>query len=579
MRALLLFYLVLALGYNLVVPLGEAPDEVSHYGYVRWVATRATLPPPEGAASGEVFQPPLYYTMVAPLTAWQPDEDIPVVANGDFELDHPARRIRVLIQLPAARWPWRGEALAWHIVRLASALFGLVSVMVTYQLARTVVPRRPWAAVLAAATVAFLPQFTFQGGTVTNDTLTVTLASTALLAAAAAVRHTWRRQVGLRGWCLAGLLGGLSIWAKTSNWLLAATTGLAWLMTWSVPGRWARLVALLVPWSALALPWFAMNWWRSGDPMGWNLLHQVTDERVAPLTWAVMREVSAGLVRTFWAGFGGAAHISLPLPLNALLGAGVLLALIGLVWWLRRAEREERLLVGWLIVHIALVLLAWVQWTRTVLGTGQGRLIFPALPAMALLFALGWVEVGRRMGRPTHQVALAGTGAWALLGGWTLLFFLRPLYTAPPVLPPPPELRTADWTFGVGLQLRRYAVPWNEDTKVPPGTRTEAYFEWIATQPLDDRRVRLQLVDRKGQPIWWKEGTPSAGRDTSDQWAVGVPVGAWHRLAVPPTAQPGWYRLMLSVHTPDGRTLPIRDAGGQVLGEQIMVGQVTVVGP
>ncbi len=579
LRVILVLYVGLALGYNAVVPLGEAPDEVSHYGYVRHVALRATLPAPQGAAFGEVFQPPLYYALVAPLTAWQPDEDIPVVANGDFELDHPTRRVRVLIQPPAARWPWRGEALAWHIARLPSALFGVITVVATYWLARAVMPREPWTAVLAAAFVAFLPQFTFQGGTVTNDTLTVTLAATTLLAAAVAVRRTWHRRAGPAAWWSAGLLGGLSIWAKTSNWLLAATVGLAWALTWPLSGRRARLAAVALPWGALALPWFAMNWWRSGDPMGWNLLDRVTDERVGPLTWPIVREVTAGLVRTFWAGFGGAAHISLPAGLNLLLGSSVLLAVGGLVWRLRRANSRERTLLGWLLAHVVLVLLGWVQWTRTVLGTGQGRLIFPALPALALLFAAGWAEVGRLLGRRPSHVALAGVGAGALLGTWTLLLFLRPLYVAPPVAPPPAELRAAGWFFGDGLQLRRYAVPWEEGTQAAPGTRAEAYFEWEATRSLDDRRLRLQLVDKEGRPIWIKEGTPSAGRDTTDQWPVGVPVGAWHRLEVPPQAEPGWYRLMLSVHTPDGRTLPIRNGDGQVLGEQIMVGQVTVVAP
>ncbi len=579
-------YLLLAVGYSLVVPLGEAPDEVSHYAYVRWLAIHQRLPEPQGAVFGEVFQPPLYYALVAPLTAWQPDEGVPVEANGDFELGHPVRRVRVLIQPPAARWPWRGEALAWHVVRLASALFGAVGVVATYRLARLVVPASPWAAVLAAAFVAFVPQFTFQGGTVTNDTPATALSALGLLALVSGVRRAWRYHPATeRSWRLAGLLGGLGVWAKTSGWVLAGTAFLAWALTWREPGRWRRLLALVLPWGGVAAPWLAWNLWQYGDPFGWALMHQVTDERVGPLTWPVFREVLQGLYRTFWAGFGGAAHISLPSTLNAALGIWWGLAVVGLGWlawvrWRRRARHPDDrslILLGLLAAHVALVLAAWVQWTRTVLGTGQGRLIFPALPALAVLLASGWLALVRRWRAGEGRAVLTMAGLWGLFGAWVLVGYLRPLYVVPPPVPSPPETVEAGWAFGEGLWLRRYFVPWTVDHKLPPGTQAEAYFEWEAIRPLDDRRLLLQLIDDEGRPVWVKEGTPSAGRDTTDQWPPHTPVGAWHRIEIPPGTPPGWYRLMLSVHTPDERALPMTDEQGNFLGEQVMVGQVTVV--
>lgn len=583
-------YLALAFGYSVVVPLGEAPDEVSHYAYVRWLALHQRLPEPQGAVFGEVFQPPLYYVLAAPFTAWQPDEDIPVEANGDFELDHPVRGVRVLIQPPAARWPWRGEALAWHVVRWVSALFGLVAVLATYRLARLVVLASPWAAVLAAGFMAFVPHFTFQGGTVTNDILATALSAVGLLVLVNAVRRTWQAPHDAERawrWGLVGLLGGLGVWAKTSGWVLAGTAFLAWALTRQEPGRWRRLRALVLSWGVVVAPWLAWNWWQYGDPLGWALMHQVTDERTAPLTWPVFLKMVWGLFRSFWAGFGGAAHIELPLPIVGLIGLWCALAFVGLgsLVWNRRlgqafpfvGPREGRLLLL-MAVHTGLVLAGWIQWTRTVLGTDQGRLIFPALPAIAVLLAAGWLAPVRRW-RPADekQLTLVMVGVWGLFGVWVLVGYLRPLYVASPPVPPPPETVEANWAFGEGLWLRRYFVPWTVDHKLPPGTRAEAYFEWEATQSLDDRRLRLQLLDRKGRPVWIKDGTPSAGRDTTDRWPVNTPVGAWHRIEIPPGTPPGWYRLMLSVHTPDGRALPMTDAQGNFLGEQVMVGQVTVV--
>ena len=67
-------YLLLAVGYNLAMPLGAAPDEAAHAEYVRIVAEEFRLPildlskqsnelDPKGY---EAHQPPLYYALAAP---------------------------------------------------------------------------------------------------------------------------------------------------------------------------------------------------------------------------------------------------------------------------------------------------------------------------------------------------------------------------------------------------------------------------------------------------------------------------------------------------------------------------------
>ncbi len=564
---LLAAFVLLALGYSVIVPLGEAPDEVSHFAYVRWLATRHSLPEPEGAVLGEAFQPPLYYALVAPVTAWQPEQPLPVAANGDWELSDPQRRTRVLLQPPAARWPWRGEALAWHLARWLSPLFGLVTLLATYSLARTVLPSQPWAAWLAVAFVGFLPQFTFQSAVVTNDTLSTMLS--ALLLAVLARAAAGHEQERITLWALAGVLGGLSVWTKSSGWVFVGTAGLAWLMGVGRAGRWQRLAVLAGSWLLVAAPLLGWNQLRHGDPLGWSLMNLVTDERAAPLTLRQWQEVLGGLYRTFWAGMGGAAHLSLPPLINVLLGGPLVLGLIGLVRG--RPPAPTRSLLGWLGLHVVLVGAAWVRWTQTVLGTGQGRLLFAALPAIAVLMAAGWLALVRR----ERQIALWGSltmvvGGTAVLGLW-----VRPLYQTLPPLPPAPVQSTeANWRFGEGLLLRRYSVPWSEHEL--PGTAGELFFEWEATQSLEDLRLHLSLVDPEGRVVWFKEGTPSAGRDTSDQWRIGHPLASWHRIMIPPGTPPGWHRLLMEVRPPDGDPLPVYGPDGALWGQQVMIGQVTV---
>jgi hypothetical protein len=54
----LLIYAVLAVWYSVTIPLGEAPDEVPHFTYVRYLAQHTRLPTTE--EEHEAFQPPLY---------------------------------------------------------------------------------------------------------------------------------------------------------------------------------------------------------------------------------------------------------------------------------------------------------------------------------------------------------------------------------------------------------------------------------------------------------------------------------------------------------------------------------------
>ncbi|MCB0051572.1 MAG: hypothetical protein KDE24_18730, partial [Caldilinea sp.] len=73
LAVILAAYSCLAIAYSVVVPLFEAPDEVWHYEYVRWLAEGNGLPAPAdvGAApwAQEGSQPPLYYALGALLTA------------------------------------------------------------------------------------------------------------------------------------------------------------------------------------------------------------------------------------------------------------------------------------------------------------------------------------------------------------------------------------------------------------------------------------------------------------------------------------------------------------------------------
>ncbi|MCL6440865.1 MAG: hypothetical protein K6T27_05155, partial [Thermoleophilum sp.] len=148
---------LLALWYSTVLPLGEGPDEVPHYRYARFLATRAALPIGREADSEGAFQPPLYYALGALLTAGIAEGRLEIENNPDFDLRRPATQGPALIHHAAERWPYRDGALAWHLLRALSAVCGALTVYGIYRLGRALFPKEPGPALGAAAFAAFLP--------------------------------------------------------------------------------------------------------------------------------------------------------------------------------------------------------------------------------------------------------------------------------------------------------------------------------------------------------------------------------------------------------------------------------------
>jgi hypothetical protein len=219
-------FLVLASAYSVVNPLFEAPDEVWHYGYVRWLAGGnglATADSPgiaEWAQEGS--QPPLYYLLAAALTA-------PIAADnaGDAVRYNPHVVMgnaesfgnrAMMVHGAAHAWPWHGVALAAHLARFFSIALGALTVTATYGVARSVAPDWSMVAVLAAVLVAFNPQFLFISAAVSNDNLVTALCAGGLWLCAALTGG--RVAPRLRWIALLGLLVGLAALSKLSGLLL-----------------------------------------------------------------------------------------------------------------------------------------------------------------------------------------------------------------------------------------------------------------------------------------------------------------------------------------------------------------------
>ncbi len=589
LAAVLFSYVALTTWYSVTIPLGEAPDEVPHFTYIRYLAQHGRLP--TTTDEHEAWQPPLYYALGAALTFWGddlPDAPFAIRTNAYFDVADPRAPKNLLLHSADEAWPYRGWALAWHLVRLLSIALGAVTVWAVYRLGRVLFPTQPAIPLTMAALTAFTPQFLFLSAVANNDNAAIAFSALVLWQMAALLHDTERAQIWRRSAFL-GLLLGLGLLSKANIIVLLPVVGLAIVVSSARCPAWGarkrvQLAAggllLAIGVAALLSGWyFARNWVLYGDPMGWSFLRDTHALRPGPLTPNVLAWLFTGVFRSFWLGWIGIAFDDV---IYWIIGAVCLVGLSGFVVWLVRRWRSLDSATRWTLallgLHAAITLGSLVQWTATVLGTDQGRLIYPILPTVMLVLVAGWAWWAH--GRAQNWV-LGGLAA-----GMLVLAVLTPIRYIAPVHARPPAATSAELaaatSLGVdwdGVRLLGYRL---ENDQVQPGGRLVLYLYWQGLRPVDrDLLALIQLVDEKDQFLMYADGSPTAGRDTTDRWEPGVPLASRHLLPVPDYGQPGLYRLTISLH-PFGEStwLPATGPDGASLGNRLVLPEtVHIVGP
>ena len=422
-RTALLALLVVAGGllvaWAFVVPIFESPDEPHHWQYARYLYDQRRLPP-FNASFVEGNSPPLYYALIAPVAVashlppglvWQD-------AFGKLIVPFPPRFTHTAGGDFSRYWPLRQA-------RLITAWLALWAVVFSYLAARELTGR-PTTALLAGALVAFLPQFTFRGATISNDALVATLAAVSTYFMVRIVRRGFTWTVGV----LASVALAGAYLSKINAICLAPGLILSLVMA---PGFWrARLMRLSVLGVALALvaPWSARNVTLYGDPFASEAMLTAVAELVSkkPLTssyfWTVF---PSWLARSFVGVFG---WFTVWLPEWVYLGYWML-GLLGLGGAARlsvRGETDRRIVL--VLAVVATLALAVVVHINRTFDQPQGRYLFPGLPALAVLVAVGLEGLpGWRGARAPAAATVAS--ALAIANALILWWIVVPAYYPP----------------------------------------------------------------------------------------------------------------------------------------------------
>ena len=627
-------FIALGITYSLVTPIFESPDEIYHYFFIKHLADGKGLPVqnPEdpGLWEQEGSQPPLYYLMGALATFWSDTSDAEDLlwrnpqANIGTPLD-PGNK-NVIVHTQREGFPFRGTALAMHLVRLLSVLLGAGTVFLTYRLALEVFPDHEHLAVGAAAINAFIPQFLFISGTVNNDNLVAFLASLALFLISRITFHVsrftfhkWILDIGY--WVLLGFVLGLACLSKLSGLGLLVLTAII-LVVEAYRRRSARplvggMIALAVA-VAVAGWWYVRNWTLYGDPTGLNMMLAVVGRGSPPSSLSELWGEFRGLRMSFWALFGWFSILVAPVA-YAILDAVSLFALAGLgVWFVRlrcwlaskynnefkgfiefgltdsvnpldslsywtrnlfsKTQRGnyrsalEPLIV--LILWLVIVFLGLVRWTWTTPGS-QGRLLFPAISALCILLVLGLSQLVP--GRYVKTLVIVIGLAMFVFAALCPFLYIGPAYARPPIVSPGEVPPGVVHDFGEKIRLLGYRLDREE---LRPGEPLGITFYWQSLVEMrEDYYLFIHLLGRRGELVGHEDSYHGWGSYPTSLWKPGEIIADAYRLPINEDAlSPSLIRVDVGLYdliTEQGLT--VFDQVRQPIGSSIVVGQLKML--
>jgi 4-amino-4-deoxy-L-arabinose transferase-like glycosyltransferase len=428
LSVLLLLFTLQQLLIVLIFPPFSGHDEVAHFDYVRLLAQEHRLPEiPELEAwriamesgeppPGDFIRPDLYAYCLFTLEWWPCAPDDPNLAsNPPYQTtDAGGERFPIAWQYAANHPPLfyalaapvqalvdgQGLGLQNRILRMLLIPFGLLVVSGTFALARQVSPKREFVPIAAATFVAFQPQLAYSAAILNNDVTVIAVGAWILTLLLMGLRTGFAR----RSIVALGLLFGAGLLFKGTAIVFAPLIALAIVLRygWRDVRNWMpKGAAVAAIGFGIASPWYLHLWRTYGSLDALDRVEQLQSfwnyPDGAPGFFSLLSdgEFVTRFWRELWGGFGW-RRIPFEDGLLWAIGAVCAVSAIGLALDLRRVSlragaSRDHVALHQRIVLIAMVLISYLAVIQfgTTFELAQARYAFAAMPAVAVLLALG----------------------------------------------------------------------------------------------------------------------------------------------------------------------------------------------
>jgi 4-amino-4-deoxy-L-arabinose transferase-like glycosyltransferase len=362
-----LFTVIIAIGFmcrvvfSIFTPTFYAPDEQSHFKYVKYLAENGSFPvqisrTDDPTNDWEYYQPPLYYLSAIPFY--------------------------LLSQNLSSQ-----EAIAVRVIRSFSVLLWGITVLFTFKFIERMSVDDYFIKLFVMSMVSLLPTYAFLSSTINNDNLLTAIGSIILYLGVL-------QKLSLRNSIFIGLLLGLALLTKLTAVVYIAFIMLMWLI---------RLITKMYNWSAIhhfvLTMMLALIIWTPWAWRNWSVYGSATAEEIANVVhyWESIFQACLDAMyymqRSFWAVSGIKNNVRFFYPIFGMLI--FCFALVG--WFYGLVAKKEKLTVFvgknpntlivlalTILVNLSLVFrfgMLYAQW--------QGRFLFPLLAPISLLLAIG----------------------------------------------------------------------------------------------------------------------------------------------------------------------------------------------
>jgi hypothetical protein len=353
--AIVTLALAIRIGYVFVTPAFEAPDEYSHYSYVRFLYSFRYLPiqanPAVSMEELEFHQPPLYYFVAALL-------------------------------FPSTKWVQTRPLLP---LRFLNILFSMLTIGIAYYFASTVLPGNLFAMMLICNGVALLPTYSYLSATIRNGVFATFFASLGFYLCAKAVLDEDQQRDAR--WCWIGVVAGLALLSMFTAIGFVCAASLILLTT--SPNRRASLHR--AGWFTVGLMstagwWFVRNWIVYGKVL--RVVEDGSGFLPPPVSWDHEKHSAIVLFKTFWAVFGRINEFHFA-DIYRFYWWFVGIAVLGLIRYMFQMRKDLRVeLVTLFVVAISVSLAATFYYAHNY-NSDQGRYMFPTLLPITTFIAIG----------------------------------------------------------------------------------------------------------------------------------------------------------------------------------------------